>query len=259
MLGGDFLALPVGAGGGGVVDLQAIHADVALAGLGVASDDAGESDEASGVLRPALQDGEVEQGEVVALDDFLAGAGGNGLGEKLSGFGEEWEHFEFVEEALRGFEVHEDADAVGEFIEGVHAEGQLHAGFRAELVDEDLRAGMVLYVLKEESGATGFAGFRFADAVGDFGDFEDGVDFGLDALEFAGAVESGDPLAKVIEGQGGLLGTDDYKQLAVLGLAQLGSEFRRVARLQKFALPFGRERTEVGILRSASLRMTSNE
>ena len=34
-----------------------------------------------------------------------------------------------------------------------------------------------------------------ADAVRDFGDFEDGIGFGLDSLQFAGAVESGDPVA----------------------------------------------------------------
>jgi len=241
MFGGDFLALPVGAGGGGVVDLEAIHSDIPFATVGVTGDDAGESDEASGVLRPALQYGEVEEGEVVALDHFFAGAGGDGLGEKLSGFGEERKHLEFVEEALRGFEVHEDLDAVGEFIEGVHTQGQLHAGFRAELVDEDLRAGVVSYVLEEEGGAAGPSSFarpdspfgsaqsrlgrlsphvHLADAVGYLGDFQDGVDFSLDALEFAGAVEGGDPLAEVIEGQGGLQGTDDYKQLAVLGLAR---------------------------------------
>ena len=123
VFGGDFLSLPVRAGGVGVVDLEAVHADISFAGFRVAGDDAGESDEASGILRPALQDGEVEQGEVVALDDFFAGSGGDGLGEKFSGFGEERKHFEFVEEALRGFKVHEDADAVGEFVEGVHAKG----------------------------------------------------------------------------------------------------------------------------------------
>lgn len=40
-----------------------------------------------------------------------------------------------------------------------------------------------------------------ADAVGDFCDFENGIDFGLDALKFAGAVEGSDPLAEVVEGQ----------------------------------------------------------
>jgi hypothetical protein len=41
----------------------------------------------------------------------------------------------------------------------------------------------------------------FTYAVGDFGDFENRISFGLDALEFAGAVEGGYPLAKVGEGQ----------------------------------------------------------
>ncbi len=41
----------------------------------------------------------------------------------------------------------------------------------------------------------------FGDAVGDFGDFENRVGFGLDAFELAGAVERRDPLAEIVEGQ----------------------------------------------------------
>jgi len=222
VFGGYFLSLPVRSSRGGIVDLEAIHSDVAFARVGVAGDDARESDEASRVLRPALQDGEVKEGKLIALDDFFAGAGGDGLGKKLSGFGEEWEHFEFVEEALRGFEIHEDADAVGEFVERIHAQRQLHAGFGAELVDKNLGAGVVFYVLKEKGGATGTVQsvvprsrsrsetwsthffvphVHLADAVGNFGDFKDGINFGSDTFEFAGAVEGGDPLAKIIEGQ----------------------------------------------------------
>ena len=93
MLGGDFLSLPVSAGGLSVVDLQAIHAEISFACLGIAGGDAGERDEAAGVLRPALQDGEVQQREIISLDDFFAGAGGDGPGEKLSGFGEKRKHF----------------------------------------------------------------------------------------------------------------------------------------------------------------------
>ena len=133
MFGAYFLSLPVHAGGAVVVNLQAVHADVAFAGLGIARDYAGESDEAAGILGPALQDGEVEQREIVALDHFFAGAGGNGFGEELAHLSQHGEHFYFVEEALRGFHVHEDADAVGDFVEGVDAEGELHAGFGAEL------------------------------------------------------------------------------------------------------------------------------
>ena len=55
----DFLELPVHAGGAVVVNLDAIHADVALAGVGVFGDDAGEGDEAPAVERPALLDREV--------------------------------------------------------------------------------------------------------------------------------------------------------------------------------------------------------
>jgi hypothetical protein len=60
---------------------------------------------------------------------------------------------------------------------------------------------MVFDVLEEEGGAAGISRFRFAYAISDLGDFQDGVCFSLDALEFAGAVESGDPLAEVVEGQ----------------------------------------------------------
>jgi hypothetical protein len=50
------------AGGAVVVNLDAIHADVAFAGVGVFGDDARERDEAAAVEGPALLDGEVEEG-----------------------------------------------------------------------------------------------------------------------------------------------------------------------------------------------------
>ncbi len=57
----DFLELPVHAEGALVVNLEAIHADVAFAGVGVFGDDAREGDEAAAVERPAFLDGEVEK------------------------------------------------------------------------------------------------------------------------------------------------------------------------------------------------------
>ena len=144
VFGADFLALPVHAGGALVVDLHAVHADVALAGLGVAGDHAGQSDEAAGILGPALQDGKIEQREIVALDDFLAGAGGDGLGKELAHLRQHGKHFHFVEKTLRGLHVHEGADAVGNLIEGVDLERKVHAAGGAELVDQNLRTGMAL-------------------------------------------------------------------------------------------------------------------
>ena len=61
MARGDFLQLPMHAGGLVVVNLDAIHADVALAGVRVARDDAGQRDETPAVQRPAFQDGQIEQ------------------------------------------------------------------------------------------------------------------------------------------------------------------------------------------------------
>jgi hypothetical protein len=42
---------------------------------------------------------------------------------------------------------------------------------------------------------------HFGDAIGDFGDLKNRVGFGLNALQLAGAIERGDPLAEVVEGQ----------------------------------------------------------
>ena len=148
VLRADFLALPVHAGGAFVVDLHAVHADVAFAGLGIAGDHARQRDEAARILGPALQDGKIQQRKIVALDDFLAGAGGDGLGEELAHLRQHGEHFYFVEETLRRLHVHEGADAVGDLVEGINLKREIHAAGGAELVDQDLGAGMAFDVLE---------------------------------------------------------------------------------------------------------------
>ena len=121
MFGGNFLALPVHAGGLAVVDLHAIHADVALPcrRARVAGDDAGQGDEAAAILGPALQDGKIEDAEIFAQDDFFAGRifGGDKFGEEFSHLGEHGEHANFIEEAFGGAEIHELANAVGDIIQ----------------------------------------------------------------------------------------------------------------------------------------------
>ncbi len=62
----DFLQLPVHAGGAVVVNLDAIHADVALAGVGVFGHDARQRDETAAVQRPAFLDGKVGKSRVEA-------------------------------------------------------------------------------------------------------------------------------------------------------------------------------------------------
>ena len=101
VLGGNFLALPVHAGGLAVVDLHAIHADVALAGARVARVHAGQRDEASAVVRPALEDREKVEVEVVAANDFFAGGvfGADGFGKCAGERAELRQHLQLVEEA----------------------------------------------------------------------------------------------------------------------------------------------------------------
>jgi len=76
------------------------------------------------------------------------------------------------------------------------------------LIDENAGAGMAFDVFEEEGGASWrYFGAAieagFADAVGDFGDFEQGGDFLADAAELAGFIEEFDPVSEVVAGQGG--------------------------------------------------------
>jgi hypothetical protein len=57
----------------------------------------------------------------------------------------------------------------------------------------------------EEEGRPAAKSLRIAalgNAVGDFGNLENRVGFGLDTFEFASTVECCDPLAEVVEGHG---------------------------------------------------------
>ena len=153
MFSTNFLPLPVHAGRALVINLHSVHTDVALAGFGIARDHAGQRDEASSIFGPALQHREIQQRKVIALDHFLARSGGHSLRKKFPHFCKHGEHFYFVEKSLRGFHVHERADAVGYLIEGVDFKRQVHAAGGTELVDQDLRSGMAFDVGEEQCGA----------------------------------------------------------------------------------------------------------
>ena len=105
------------------------------------------------------------------------------LRKELTHFGEHGQHFDFVEEALRRLHVHELANAVGDFVEFVDFKSEIHAAGGAELIDQNLRAGVALDVLEKQRRAAGCgrpASIIFADAIGYFGDLENGIDFGTD-------------------------------------------------------------------------------
>jgi hypothetical protein len=80
------------------------------------------------------------------------------------------------------------------------------------LVDEKLMAGMALEVLEEKSntptlpktgqgwGTRARPYMAFAHTISYFGNFKDGINFGADTLQFAGAVERSNPLTQVFVG-----------------------------------------------------------
>jgi hypothetical protein len=123
------------------------------------------------------------------------------------------QHLELLDQTFGRLDFEEGADAAGDFIEGalvgVEAEGELHAAFGTELIDEDAGSGETFEAFKEQCWAAGrYFGAaveaRLRDAIGNFGDFEQGRDFLADAAELAGFIEEFDPVSEVVEGQGGV-------------------------------------------------------
>jgi hypothetical protein len=116
--------------------------------------------------------------------------------------------------------IHEHADAIGDLIERVDSQRQLHARLRAKLIDQQLRPRMTLQILKKQGVAAGrlwSAGARMSlprlvalrNPIGDFGDLQNGIGFSVNSLELTGALKRRDPLTKVVEGQRFPLGCAD--------------------------------------------------
>lgn len=206
-----FVHLPVHSASILRVELNSVHADIALAGIGVVSKNERKGDEWTAVLGPAGKDGEFCEVNVVAgEDDFLAewvfGAGFwrcvfefEELGEKFEGFGG----------AFGDFWLKEGGDAGGMLFEVITAEGHGHPFSGAHCVYGDgvgvilgalgpglwVDARVVHYrrhgiwsaesvgwangILEKESGSTGFH-----NSIGDFRDFEVGGEGFGDDLEF---------------------------------------------------------------------------
>ncbi|MDB6018182.1 MAG: hypothetical protein JWR19_2671 [Pedosphaera sp.] len=223
--GGDFLELPVHAGGVVVVNLDAIHAEVAVAGVGVAGDDARESDEPTAIEGPTLLDGEIqERGQegggraqggvnircgwpwvgaggrgIELVDDILAGAGLDGFGFGVAEVEGSAEEFEGLAKAGGRFGFHEGAKFGGELVHGGDAETGGHALVGTKGINSEREGGDLAVDgrLLEQEGLTA-AGF-FHLAVGDFGDLELGGDGLGETGELPGLVERIEEIAERIE------------------------------------------------------------
>ncbi len=205
-----FVHLPVHAAGVFAVELDTVHANVALAGVGVVGENEGEGDEGATVFGPAGEDGKFGEVDVVTLeDDFLAEGVFDWFGRSVFEFEEFREGFEGFGGAVGDFWFEEGGDAFGVLFVVITREGERHAFAGAHSIDcngvgvgvgalgprnrinarviEDGGLGVggsesvggADGVLEEEGGALGFH-----DSVGDFGDFEVGREGFGDDLEF---------------------------------------------------------------------------
>ena len=95
----------------------------------------------------------------------LHGPVGDGAREKLTRLGQKRQHLQLVQKTLRRLHIHEHANAACDLVERIDSQRQFHAGVGAELIDQDLGAGMALDVLEEQGGAP-----RGAFAVATLGD-----------------------------------------------------------------------------------------
>ena len=162
-----------------VINLHAIDADIALPCFRIARNHQRPGDEASRIFWPALQDRKIKQRKAVTLDHFLAGSGLDSLREERAQLGQLRQHFNFIEQPLRGLHVKKSANARRDFIDVVNIERKIHAAFAAKRIDQE-RHARALGTFEQQRRTTGSR-----HAIGDLRNFQNGIDFGGDAPQFA--------------------------------------------------------------------------
>ena len=189
-----FVGLPVHARGALVVHLHAVHAAVALAGVGIAREHQGQRDEAAAIIRPALQNRVIEQREPVGAHYFLARSLGHDLGEKRAHLGQFGQHFQLADKPLGHAHLQELHDAPRHFLHRVHFESDLHLAHRRKGVHQhrDLVAGGPLKQQRRSA--------PLHRAVGEFGDLQARIHFEGNAHQFIVLFERAHKLAQILIG-----------------------------------------------------------
>ena len=143
MLGALLVGLPVHAGGDVVVNLHAIHAAVALAGIGVARKHHRQGDEAAAIFGPAFENRELGQRHAGGAHHFLARAFGNDLGKEPAHLGQLGQHFQLADQTFRHAHLEELDDARRDLFHRIHFQRDFHFAQRSVSVDEHghIRAG----------------------------------------------------------------------------------------------------------------------
>ena len=191
--GSDLMNLPVHPGGLSVVDLDAVHADIPLTGVRVLGVDGRQGDEASSILRPALQDRQMIEREgfpviplTHAADHLLTGGALHAAGAGMNEIDAVAQELEGVLEALRRLRLHQELELGGKLIDRIQPQRHCHAALRSEGIDRDGEFGdaAVDGRLLEEQRLPSTR--RLHLAVGDLRDLEFRGHGFADAAEFAG-------------------------------------------------------------------------
>ena len=205
-----------------VVNLHAIHADVALARSRIARVHARQSDETPAVVRPAFENRKIVEVKLLAPNHLLARRvlGAHGLGKSTGKRAELRQHLQLVEQAFGSLHIHQAADALRDLVNTRNAKRKRHALLRAKLIDENLVARVALHVFEQQRRPAGRVFFfrralrrasvrsnpamrtYFRHAVCDLGNFKLGRNFFADASELAMFFERLDPIAQIVVGQG---------------------------------------------------------
>ena len=156
MVGADLVGLPVHGGGAGVVDLDAVHAQVPYAALRVVGYHKGQGDVPARVQGPALEDGKPEEVDLVSLQHhLLARTATHDPRLVRRQFLELPQGPQLLAQALRRglHQAKEALHALGQLVQPLGPQGPGHAALGAEDVDEDGNI-VALDVLEEEGRAT---------------------------------------------------------------------------------------------------------
>src|SRR5579862_1186051 len=187
-----FVQLPVDAQRARVMPLQPVHAEIALAGIGVLGMRQAQVEEHAAILGPGLDAGQLRQVYLVPLvDHLLAERRMHLLWRNVAQGGQLTDQLLDAEQALRHSRLEQAGDPSAYLVQPVHSERLAHALFRAEDVDGQ-RHARALHVLEQQSWT-----FALEYAANDLGDLETRVDFGPNANQLTLLLQLGKEVLQV--------------------------------------------------------------
>ncbi len=145
--------------------------------------------------RPGLQNGKLAEIDVAAeLQHLLAGGSADDARRKPGKLRPLRDLLERFDPPFRDRRIDQPGNAVGDLFESRNAQRPAHAFVAAEQIDDD-RHRAPLDVLEEEGRpAVG----RFADPVGNLGDFKKRIDLGGNANQLAVVMELVDEVGEIV-------------------------------------------------------------